>query len=59
LERIMLVELPKATIETADVDPNLKVVLLLCLGGLTLSLFLLHLFPLAMADAMMLLAYAG
>jgi hypothetical protein len=55
----MLVELRKAAIETAELDPGLKVVLLLCLSGLTLSLFLLHLFPLAMADAMMLLACAG
>jgi hypothetical protein len=55
----MLVELRKAAIENAELDPSLKVVLLLCLSGLTLTLFLLHLFPLAMTDAMTLLAGAG
>jgi hypothetical protein len=55
----MFVELPKAAIETAEPDPNLTVVLLICLSGLTLSFLLLHLFPLAMADAMLLLAFAG
>jgi hypothetical protein len=55
----MLVELRKADTEAAELDPNLKAVLLLCLSGLTLTLILFQLFPIAMADAMMLLAYAG
>jgi hypothetical protein len=55
----MLVELRKAAIETVELDPNLKVVLAFSLGGLTLLLYLLHLFPNAMIDAMMLLAGAG
>ena len=56
----MLVGLPKAAIEeTAEFYPQLPVVLLFCLSGLTLSFLLLHLFPLAMADAMLLLAFAG
>jgi hypothetical protein len=58
-ERIMLVGLRKAAIETTELDPNLKAVLLFSLGGLTLSLYLLHLFSSAMVDAMMLLASAG
>jgi hypothetical protein len=55
----MHVGLRKAVIETAELAPNLKVVHLFSLGGLTLSLYLLHLFPNAMVDAMMLLASAG
>jgi hypothetical protein len=55
-ECTMLVGLPKAAIEeTAEFYPQLPVVLLFCLSGLTLS-FLLHLLPLEMVDAMSLLA---
>jgi hypothetical protein len=53
----MPVGLPSA-VETAA-DPDLAVVELFCLGGLTLSLYLLHLAPVAMANAMMLLSCAG
>jgi hypothetical protein len=40
-------------------DPDLQVLLLFCLGGLTLSLYLFHLLPVATADAITLLAGAG
>jgi hypothetical protein len=51
----MLAGLRKATIETTELDPNLKVVLLFGLGGLTLSLYLLQLLP----SSMVLLAGMG
>lgn len=53
----MPVGLPSA-VETPP-DPDLAVVELFCLGGLTLSFYLFHLVPLAMANAMMLLSSAG
>jgi hypothetical protein len=54
----MPVELPRA-VETADPDPDLEAVQLFCLGGLTVTLCMLHLMPTAMTNAMTLLAYAG
>jgi hypothetical protein len=54
----MPVGLPTA-IEAAESDPDAEVVLLFCLTGLTASLYLLHLLPVAAADAFMLLSYAG
>jgi hypothetical protein len=53
----MPVRLPSIA-ETAP-DPDREVVQLFCLGGLTLSLYLLHLVPVAMANAMMLLSCTG
>jgi hypothetical protein len=53
----MPVGLPSA-VETVP-DPDLEVVQLFCLGGLTMSLYLLHLVPVAMANAMMLLSCTG
>ena len=54
----MPVGLPTA-IEAAESDPDAEFVLLFCLSGLTASLYLLHLFPVAAADAIMLLSCAG
>jgi hypothetical protein len=54
----MPVELP-SLVDTAESDPDLEVVLLFCLAGLTLSLYLIHLLPVASVEATMLLAYAG
>jgi hypothetical protein len=48
-----------SAVETAEPDPALEAVQLLCLGGLTVTLCLLHPLPSAMANAMMLLAFAG
>jgi hypothetical protein len=57
-ERIMPVGLP-GVVETAEPDRDLEAVQLFCLGGLTVTLYLLCLPPVAMANAMMLLACAG
>jgi hypothetical protein len=54
----MPVGLPCA-VETAEPDADAEVVLLFCLGGLTLSLYLLHLLPVATASAITFLACAG
>jgi hypothetical protein len=54
----MPVELPRV-VETATPDPDLEAVQLFCLGGLTVTLCMLHLLPNAMGNAVMLLAYAG
>jgi hypothetical protein len=54
----MPVGLPTA-IEVAESEPDAEFVLLFCLSGLTASLYLLHLFPAAAADAFMLLSCAG
>jgi hypothetical protein len=54
----MPVGLPSA-VHTAESDADLEAVLLFCLGGLTLSLYLFHLLPVVAADAAMLLACAG
>ncbi len=54
----MPVGLP-SVVETAEPDADLELVLLFCLSGLTLSLYLIHLLPIATADAIMLLARAG
>ncbi len=51
----MPVGLPSA-VETTAPDPDLQVVELFCLAGLTLSLYLLHLAPVVMANAIMLLS---
>jgi hypothetical protein len=40
-------------------EPDLEVVQLFCLSGLSLSLYFVHLLPHTMVDAMMLLACAG
>jgi hypothetical protein len=57
-ERIMPVGLPNV-VETAEPEPDLEAVQLFCLGGLTVTLCLLHLLPVATVNAMMLLACAG
>ena len=54
----MPVALP-SVIDTAEADLDLEAVLLFCLGGLTLSLYLIHLMPVATVEAAMLLACAG
>jgi hypothetical protein len=54
----MPVELPRV-VDTAEPDPDREAVQLFCLGGLTISLYLIHLLPIAMVDAMMLLACAN
>jgi hypothetical protein len=54
----MPVGLP-SVVETAEPDPDLEAVQLFCLGGLTVTLYLLHLLPSTMENAMMLLACAG
>ena len=54
----MPVRLPSA-VDTTAPDPDLQAVQLFCLGGLTLSLYLLHLVPVAMENAMMLLSCMG
>jgi hypothetical protein len=54
----MPVGLP-SDVETAESNPDRESVQLFCLGGLTLSLYLIHLLPIAMTNAMMLLACAG
>jgi hypothetical protein len=54
----MPVGLPSG-VQTAEPDPDLEVALLFSLSGVTLSFYLLHLFPFAMVDAIMLLASAG
>jgi hypothetical protein len=54
----MPVELPRA-VQTAEPDPDVEVVRMFCLAGLTVTLHLIHLLPDAMSNAMMLLAYAG
>jgi hypothetical protein len=53
----MPVGLPNV-VEAAKADPDLEVQLF-CLGGLTLSLYVIHLMPAIMTNAMMLLACAG
>jgi hypothetical protein len=45
--------------ETAESDPDVEAVLLFCFSGLTLSLYLLHLLPAAMVDAIAVLAGVG
>jgi hypothetical protein len=54
----MPVGLP-SLVDTAESDPDLDAVMLFCLGGLTLSLCLIHLLPVATVEAAMLLAGAG
>jgi hypothetical protein len=54
----MPVELPRI-VETAEPDRDLEAVQLFCLGGLTVTLCMLHLLPVAMVNAMVLLACAG
>jgi hypothetical protein len=54
----MPVGLP-STVEIAGDDLDREAVLLFSLCGLTLSLYLLHLLPIATVDAMMLLTCAG
>jgi hypothetical protein len=54
----MPVGLP-SVVDTAEPDPDLEMVLLFSLGGLTLSLYLIHLLPVATVEAAMLLACAG
>jgi hypothetical protein len=54
----MPVGLPSA-VDTAEPDRDLEVVQLLCIGGLTLSLYLLHVFPISIANAMTLLTCTG
>lgn len=54
----MPVGLPSA-VAAAEADPDLEVVLLFCLSGLNLSLYLIHLLPVAAVAATMLLASAG
>jgi hypothetical protein len=54
----MPVGLP-TVVEAAESDPDLEAVLLFCFSGLTFSLYLLHLLPAAMVDAISLLASAG
>jgi hypothetical protein len=54
----MPVGLP-SVIDTAESDPDLELVLSFSLGGLTLSLYLIHLLPVAAVAASMLLASAG
>jgi hypothetical protein len=54
----MPVGLPSA-VDTAEPDLDRQAVQLFCIGGLTLSSCLLHLFPIAMANAMMLLTCMG
>jgi hypothetical protein len=54
----MPVGLP-SVVETAEPDRDLEAVQLFCLGGLTVTLYLLHLLPVAMANARKLLACAG
>jgi hypothetical protein len=54
----MPVGLP-SVVHTAGCDADLEAVLLFCLGGLTLSLYLIHLLPVAAVEATMLLACAG
>jgi hypothetical protein len=53
----MPVGLPSAIDTEPDLD--LQAAQLFSMGGLTLSLYLLHLFPIAMANAMMLLSSMG
>jgi hypothetical protein len=56
----MPVGLPSTAVTvTAESDADLEAVLLFCLGGLTLSLYFIHLVPIATAGAITLLAYAG
>jgi hypothetical protein len=52
----MPVGLP-SVVETTE--PDFEVAQLFCLSGLSLTLYLVHLLPFAMVDAMMLLACAG
>jgi hypothetical protein len=54
----MPVGLPSA-VDIPESDADLEAVLLFCLGGLTVSLYLIHLVPVAAAEAVTLLAYAG
>jgi hypothetical protein len=54
----MPVGLP-SVIDTTEPDPDLEAVMLFCLGGLTLSLYFIHLLPTASIAAAMLLACAG
>jgi hypothetical protein len=54
----MPVGLP-SVVDTAESDPDLEAVALFSLAGLTLSFYLLHLLPVAMANAAMLLACVG
>ena len=54
----MPVGLPRA-VDTAEPDRDLQVAQLFCTGGLTLSLYLLHVFPVAIANAMTLLTCTG
>jgi hypothetical protein len=48
-----------SVIETSESDPDVEAVLLFSFSGLTLSLYLLHLLPAAMVDAISLLASTG
>jgi hypothetical protein len=54
----MPVGLPSAA-KTAEPDLELEAVTLFSFAGLTLSFYLFHLLPIAMANATMLLACAG
>jgi hypothetical protein len=54
----MPVGLP-TVVAAAESDPDAEVVLLFCLTGLTVSLYLLHLLPAVAADAFLLLSCAG